>query len=88
MRWASELFEYARPIHWIVALLDEKIVEFEIAGVKSGNLTRCHRFLSKSFVEIKSPKEYIGKLRENFIIVDEKERMDIILKGIGDIEKG
>jgi len=87
MRWASELFEYARPIHWIVALLDEKIVEFEIAGVKSGNLTWCHRFLSKSFVEIKSPKEYIGKLRENFIIVDEKERMDIILKGIGDIEK-
>ncbi|HOJ43269.1 MAG TPA: glycine--tRNA ligase subunit beta, partial [Syntrophorhabdaceae bacterium] len=87
MRWASESFEFARPIHWILALLDEKVVEFEIAGVKSGNVTFCHRFLAKNPVEIKKPKEYIEKLRENFIIVDEKERMDIILKGIENIEK-
>jgi glycyl-tRNA synthetase beta chain len=36
---------FIRPIRWIVALLDEKVVPFEFAGVHSGNTTRGHRVL-------------------------------------------
>lgn len=37
---------FIRPIRWIVALLDDEIIPFEIAGVKSGNLSRGHRVLA------------------------------------------
>ncbi|MCX7966033.1 MAG: glycine--tRNA ligase subunit beta [Syntrophorhabdaceae bacterium] len=87
MRWAQETMEYARPIQWILALFDEEIIKFEIAGVKSSNFTWCHRFLSKNPVEIKNPHEYRDRLRKHYIIIDESERMDIIEKGIDDIEK-
>ncbi len=87
MRWGSETFEYARPIQWLIVLFDGIPVEVEIADVKSGNLTYCHRFLSKGPIEIKNTREYRDRLRENYVIIDESERMGIILKGIEDIEK-
>jgi glycyl-tRNA synthetase beta chain len=37
---------FIRPIRWIVALLNDEIINFEIAGVKSGNVTRVHRMYS------------------------------------------
>ena len=86
MRWGSESFEYARPIQWFLALFGEDPVEFVVADVKSGNVTYGHRFLSKGPVEIGKPSEYVDKLRDNHIIVNEQERMDIILKGITVIE--
>lgn len=87
MRWGDESFEYARPIQWILALLDETPIVFTIADVKSGNVSYGHRFLSNGQLIIKNPSQYIGTLRENHIIVNEQERMDIILKGINAIEE-
>jgi len=87
MRWGSESFEYARPIQWLLALFGEDPLQLIIADVKSGNVTYGHRFLSKGPVEIGKPSEYIETLRNNHIILNEQERMDIILKGIAGIEE-
>ncbi|MCX5809942.1 MAG: glycine--tRNA ligase subunit beta, partial [Proteobacteria bacterium] len=87
MRWGSESFEYARPIQWLLALFGEDLIKFIVADVKSGNVTYGHRFLSKGPVGIGKPSEYIEKLKNNHIIVNEQERMDIILKGIAGIEE-
>ena len=87
MRWGSEGFEYARPIQWLLALFGEDPLQLIIADVKSGNVTYGHRFLSKGPVEIGKPSEYIETLRNNHIILNEQERMDIILKGISGIEE-
>ncbi|MCX5817549.1 MAG: glycine--tRNA ligase subunit beta [Proteobacteria bacterium] len=87
MRWGSESFEYARPIQWLLALFGEAPIKFIVADVKSGNVTYGHRFLSKGPVGIGNPSEYIEKLKNNHIIVNEQERMDIILKGIAGIEE-
>ncbi len=43
MRWGSGDFAYPRPIRWILALLDDVVVPFEVGGVKSGRETRGHR---------------------------------------------
>ena len=51
MRWADHDFRFVRPIRWLVALLDDKIIPIEITGVKSGRNTIGHRFLSKGEVE-------------------------------------
>lgn len=87
MRWGSESFEYARPIQWLLVLFNGIPVEVELADVKSNSFTYCHRFLSNGPIEIKNTREYIDRLRENYVIIDESERMGIILKGIEDIEK-
>lgn len=43
MRWGSDNFAYARPMHWIVALLDSEIVPFKVGLVQSSNKTYGHR---------------------------------------------
>ena len=47
MRWGDGSFRWVRPLHSIVATFDGEVVPFEVAGVKSGNVTRGHRFLSQ-----------------------------------------
>jgi glycyl-tRNA synthetase beta chain len=86
MRWGNENFEFARPIQWLLILFGEEPVELTIADVKSGNITYGHRFLSKRPVQIRRPSEYVRRLRAHHVIVKEKERMEMILKGIRLIE--
>ncbi|MCZ4151534.1 hypothetical protein BZG21_44920, partial [Escherichia coli] len=62
MRWASYDFKFVRPIRWIVALLGNEVIELEVAGVKSGNVTRGHRFLGQEAV-VTDPGSYVELLR-------------------------
>ena len=65
---------FIRPIRWVVALLDGKILSVEVAGVKSGRDSVGHRFLGAAHVPLKGPDDYISKLRKNFVLVDPVER--------------
>ncbi|MBO0447794.1 glycine--tRNA ligase subunit beta [Enterococcus ureilyticus] len=78
MHWADYDFEYIRPIHWIVALLDEEVIPFSILDVKTGKSTRGHRFLGDDVV-LDHSKEYEEKLKEQFVIVDPNERKTMII---------
>ena len=51
MRWADHDFKFVRPIRWLVALFGEEVVPVEITGVKSGKVSRGHRFLRRSAVD-------------------------------------
>jgi len=64
---------FIRPIRWIVALLDNEVIPFEIAGVKSGNLTRGHRILGASSIPV-TFENYQSALRDNFVILSAEER--------------
>jgi glycyl-tRNA synthetase beta chain len=64
---------FIRPIRWMVALLGSKVLEFEIAGVKSGNVTTGHRRLGKKKIRV-TIANYEAKLKENFVLVDAHER--------------
>ena len=87
MRWGKGEFEFARPLHWLVALLGSETVPFTVAGIESGNASRGHRFLSSGPVIIADPSSYVDLLRQNHIIVDEAERMSMMRAGIAAIEK-
>ncbi len=80
MRWGSGTLRFVRPIHWILALYNNKRVPFEIGGIKSGNMTRGHRFLSPAAFEIKDERSYINLLRNNLVILDRDERRQMILE--------
>lgn len=78
MHWADLDFKFVRPIKWLVALFGSKIIDFSIAGVKTGNITRGHRFLSKGDVVIHTAAEYSMTLEKNFVIVDQDVRRTMI----------
>ena len=80
--------KFIRPIRWIVALLDDQIIPFEIAGVKSGNLTRGHRILGSKSPLLIGISTYAQALRANFVIVSAEERKARIEKALGpDVQK-
>lgn len=87
MRWGAESFEFARPIQWLLILFGKELIRVKVADVESGNVTYCHRFLSKGPIVIHDPDEYFETLRANSIIIDERDRMTVIERGIEDIEK-
>lgn len=85
MHWGKESLKYVRPIRWIVALYDEKVIPFTIADVTTGRQTRGHRFLG-DVIELGHPKEYVEKLAENFVIVEPDKREKMITEGIRTLE--
>src|SRR5690554_1527981 len=78
MRWGGKNLRFARPIRWLVAILDNDILPFELEGIKAGNTTRGHRFLGSQNIRIEGIDSYEKQLRDNFVIVDQEERKDII----------
>ncbi len=88
MYWEREKVEFSRPIRGLLVLFSGKTVEVEIAGIKSSNKTKGHLVLMKGKeIEVENFKDYKEKLKENCIIIDEKEREEIIKDKIGEIEK-
>ncbi|MEW6669041.1 MAG: glycine--tRNA ligase subunit beta [Thermodesulfobacteriota bacterium] len=75
MRWGSRGFPFVRPIHWIVALLDGSVVPFELAGIRSNNRTRGHRFMGPRDVEVSGVEDYLRKVEEGRVIIRPDERM-------------
>lgn len=78
MHWADHEFEYIRPIHWIVALLDDEVIPFSVLDVTTGKKSRGHRFLGDD-VTFDHSKEYEEKMKEQFVIVDPNERKAMIM---------
>lgn len=86
MRWGSYDFEYIRPIHWLVSLLDNEEVPVKVLDIKSGRMTRGHRFLGED-IEIDDAKNYVEKLKSQFVIVDASVRKQMISDQIDKIAK-
>jgi glycyl-tRNA synthetase beta chain len=74
MRWGSGVFSFVRPIHWVLALYNGEVIPFEVAGVTSGNRTEGHRFMAPQAAEINDLEDYLGKMKELFVIIDQNER--------------
>ncbi|MNH72169.1 Glycine--tRNA ligase beta subunit [compost metagenome] len=84
MRWGTHEFKFVRPIRWLVALFGQEIIDIEITDVKSGNVTRGHRFLGTDTV-ISEPSAYIEALRAQHVIVDVNEREQLISSQIEEL---
>ena len=72
---------FIRPIRWIVALLGDEVIPFEIAGVKSGSVTRGHRKLGSFGIPV-TFANYESELRKNFVILSADERRHKIVTEI------
>ena len=81
MRWGSGSMRWVRPLHGIVAMLDNQIVPVEVEGVSSGATTVGHRFHHPGPITIGGAADYLEKLRACHVIVDQDERERIIRDG-------
>lgn len=86
MRWGDSSLRFLRPIRWIVSMIGNEVVSFEIDGIKSGNISYGHRFLSPGPVEINNPSEYLSLLSKNHVIADYQERKRVIREEIQKVE--
>ena len=77
MRWGARDLRFSRPMRTLVALFGGDVVPFEVAGVASGRSSSGHRVLGGP-VEVASPAAYVAAMRDARVIVDQREREDLI----------
>ncbi|MBN1487327.1 MAG: glycine--tRNA ligase subunit beta [Anaerolineae bacterium] len=74
MRWNGDGVAFSRPIRWLVALLDETVVSFGYAGLKSERVTRGPRPAGSPEVALASALDYMTTLETYGVIVDPEKR--------------
>jgi glycyl-tRNA synthetase len=83
MRWNESNIAYSRPLRWLVALYGSQIVPFSYAGVQSGRTSRGLRPLGSPEIEIDRAGNYTGLMAENNIVLQTRERKNIISMAAG-----
>jgi glycyl-tRNA synthetase beta chain len=85
MRWGYYHTRFARPIRWLLALLGSEKIDIQVENIKSSNETYGHRFLSSGALPVKDAMHYFQVLRENYVILDQEERKELIRKQVLDV---
>jgi len=86
MRWGSLDESFIRPIRWVNVLLDDKLVDMSIYGVKSAKTTKLHRIANFDAVAISGAKEYFDVLKKGGVTLYQQERQEKIFKDFKAIE--
>ena len=98
MRWGANRTEFVRPVHWLLMLLGEEVVNAEVLGLKAGNTTRGHRFHANKELTIRKPADYQtvlveqGKVQPEFdarriLIKEQVEKIAADLNGVAEIDE-
>jgi glycyl-tRNA synthetase beta chain len=65
---------FIRPIRWVVAVLGGKALQFTLGDAVAGRDSSGHRFLGKSKVPVQGSKDYVQKLKANYVLVRSEDR--------------
>jgi len=88
MRWGSSDVEFVRPVHWVVLLHGEKVIDANILGLHTSARTSGHRFHTTGEITLQKAGDYKEKLRtEGFVIADFEERKQNIKQQVIDAVK-
>lgn len=80
MRWGSSPIEFVRPVHWVLALYGNDIVDMEILGHKASNITYGHRFHHPEAIVIQDIAEYVDSLAKAMVLVDWDQRKQMLVE--------
>lgn len=79
MRWGASDVEFVRPVHWLIVLHGEQVIDVNVLGQQAGNKTFGHRFHHPDAIEIRNAGEYVSSLKDKgYVIVDPDERQAMI----------
>ncbi|MCH7760210.1 glycine--tRNA ligase subunit beta [candidate division TA06 bacterium] len=82
MWWEKSKLRFARPIRWLTALYGERVIPFNVGGVRATRKSYGHRFLYPKAFLLKNPDQYVRTLEKKGVIVDRMKRREKILKEI------
>ncbi|MEG1825738.1 MAG: glycine--tRNA ligase subunit beta [Gordonibacter sp.] len=85
-RWGTTRQYFSRPVRWLVALLDERVIPVEFAGLTAGNLTYGHRFLAPGPHEVAAAADLVGVIEGAFVVASEPAREAVIRAGVERVE--
>ena len=85
MRWGAGTIRFGRPIRWLLALIDDQVVEFSVGEVHSGRQARGHPVLADGMFEVKHAKDYERALEGRFVLVEPEKRKAAIEKQLQEI---
>ncbi|MDY6978310.1 MAG: glycine--tRNA ligase subunit beta [Pseudomonadota bacterium] len=74
MRWGDLDAWFVRPVHWVVLLFGDEVIEAEILSVGSARETRGHRFHHPDPIYIPAPAEYEVLLESEGKVIADFER--------------
>jgi glycyl-tRNA synthetase beta chain len=80
MYWTSpQGLRFIRPVRWVLALWEGKVVKFSLDGVESGHVSYGHRLLANKPIRVGSLADYQRRLRQARVLIDPAERRAKIL---------
>jgi glycyl-tRNA synthetase beta chain len=83
MRWGAHRTEFVRPVHWVIMLFGNKVIDTPLMGLNPGNKTRGHRFHCPKSLIVPTPGDYEVVLKqEGYVIADFAERRELIRRGV------
>jgi len=82
MRWGDGDVRFIRPIRWVLALLDTKVLPVTVAGIAAGPMTFGHRFVAPAPIEITEPSAYLSALERGFVIADVEQRRALVRREV------
>ena len=83
MRWGAHRTEFVRPVHWIILMYGNKVLNAPIMGLTPGNTTRGHRFHCPKELIVPTPNDYELVLKEEGkVLADFAERREKIRAGV------
>ncbi|MGM0535210.1 MAG: glycine--tRNA ligase subunit beta [Pseudomonadota bacterium] len=78
MRWGASRVEFSRPVHWLVMLYGNEVVEASALGLQAGRTTRGHRFHAPAPIELAHADDYLGALEQAWVLADRNRRRERI----------
>jgi glycyl-tRNA synthetase beta chain len=85
MRWGDRDTEFVRPVHWLLMLHGKETVPATVLGMRSGNVSRGHRFQAPGEIRITEPGKYLSLLeKKGYVIADFDARRDRIVQGVAE----
>ncbi|CAM3442009.1 glycine--tRNA ligase subunit beta [Pseudostreptobacillus hongkongensis] len=82
MKWGNNTFRFARPIKWILATVDDEVVDFSFEGIKASNISRGMRIYGNQELLIDDSRSYEEKLLKEFVVVNPELRKSMLLESI------
>ncbi|HET6497489.1 MAG TPA: glycine--tRNA ligase subunit beta, partial [Coriobacteriia bacterium] len=82
MRWGSGEERFARPVRWLLALLDSAVVPVRFGALVAGRTTHGHRFLGPGPIDVPTAAEYATACERGLVLYDQRRRASVVREGI------
>lgn len=78
MRWGASRVEFSRPVHWLVVLYGNQVIDAEALGLAAGRTTYGHRFHAPEAIELAHADDYLSSLEQAWVLADREVRRERI----------